>query len=181
MRTSEDALRSLKRYVSAILGDAWEVRTPDDEAAFVRPFARVQFAGPMNMMAGSQFVAEMNRPFTVLAYPPPGETIGDSVLAAARVEDAIFQGFRAGGVGGGRPLRVPLFDYAGVPNTDGSVARFGSDFMRVADLSVNSVGDPENAALWTVVVDIRLRWARTAAVVSGGKVVESVGIGPTRP
>lgn len=180
MRSSEDAIRSLKRYVATIVGEEWEVRLPDEAETFTRPFARVMPAGPLNPLPGSQWIANVSRPFVVLLYPKLGDTAEETGLAAMRVEDAVFRGFRAG-VAEGRPLRVPMYDYEGVPTVEGSVARHRSDFMRVTDLSVEARQAPDDPNLWVVVTEIRLEWARTAAVVSGGKVVESVGYSPARP
>jgi hypothetical protein len=176
MRTAEDTLRSLKRYTAEVLGEAWEVRLPDDDAAFERPFARVEAAGPMNALGGSRWIAEAVRPYAIVAYPEVGSTVGETALIAARVEDQLYHAFRAG-VGLGRPLRVPLYDYTGVPDDEGSVARHPSDFMRVTDLSVNTVTDPDAPEYSAVVADVRLSWARPAGTLPAGRVVETVTYG----
>jgi hypothetical protein len=182
-RTASDALRSLKRYVALALGDAWEVRMSREEGAFDRPFARVwQVAGSTYPLTAGQWLADIVQPFVISAYPEPGMTVDESLLAAQAVEEAFFLAFRAG-VGDGRPMRVPLYNYTGVALDEPGVW-MPKGFMRVNDLSTQPFPDPDDNLLWTVVCDVRLTWRRLAQIVPGGpplldiKVRQRGGEGP---
>jgi hypothetical protein len=166
-RSITDALRSLKRYVAAALGDAWEVRLSAEQGAFERPYARVrQVASATYILTGGRFLADVNQPFEIIAYPLRGDDPEDAILRAQTVEDALFRTFRVGAENG-RPLRVPLYNYDGVPlNQPGMWVPRG--FMRVADLSTQPFVDPDDNKLYSVVCDVRLSWRRLAEPTSTG-------------
>jgi hypothetical protein len=176
-RTSTDALRSLKRYVALALGDPWEVRLSREEGAFDRPFARVwQVAGSTYPLTSGKWLADIVQPFVVSAYPEPGMTVDESLLAAQAVEEAFFLAFRAG-VGDGHPMRVPLYNYTGVALDEPGVW-MPKGFMRVNDLSTQPFPDPDDNLLWTVVCDVRLTWRRLAQTIPETPTLTSVPLTP---
>ena len=177
-RTSSDALRSLKRYIAVALSDSWEVRLSREEGAFDRPFARVwQVAGSTYPLTSGKWLADIVQPFVISCYPDPGTTVDESLLAAQAVEEQLFQTFRAG-VADGRPLRVPLYNYTGVP-LDGPGVWMPQGFMRVTDLSTQPFPDPDDNLLWTVVCDVRLSWRRLAQTIPATHALDDVYIHAT--
>lgn len=177
MRTAEDVLRSLKRHVWTALGDDYEVRIEGEEGAFVRPFARVITANEAEFADTTRFLTTMVQPYAIYVYPPAGLDAQDARLIAAATEEDIYQAFKVG-IADGRPDRLPLYDYDGVPTTEGVVGRGQSDFARVTNLTVGPMRDPTDNRLYTVVVNLRLRWNRTTEPVRGGRVVEDVIVSP---
>jgi hypothetical protein len=176
-RTNTDALRSLKRYVAAALGDSFEVRLSREEGAFDRPFARVwQVAGTTYPLTGGKWLSDIVQPFVISAYPEPGETPDEALLGAQAVEETLYKAFRVG-VNGGRPLRVPLLDYASVA-LDAPGVWMAPIFMRVTDLSTQPFPDPDESRLWTVVCDVRLTWRRLAATIPDSPLLTSVPVSP---
>lgn len=178
MRTPQDALRSLHKYTASFLGDEWEVRLWDEEGTFKRPFARVAKIGPTLPTPASSIVVDVTQPMAVHLYPQEQQTVEAGVLVAEGVEDLIYEGFLVG-VGLGRPLRVPLWDWTGVP-LDGpesdTSARYEHDYLRIArpSLSVNRLHDPVDDRLITVVVDMRVTWRRPGRVTKPGTPVSSI-------
>lgn len=176
MRTTTDALRSLKRYTAEILTD-WEVRLAEEQAAFERPFALVGPAGP-ELYRGSAHTSDVVFPCAINLYPTKGETPEAALMNALDASEWIYQGFRMG-VGYGGPLRVPLWNYYGValnePATEGlrlagDDDHWHGDYMRVDDLSVSRIRDPDEATLYTVAVDVRLGWRRVGRLPSTGEI-----------
>lgn len=180
MRTTTDALRSLKRYTAEIFTD-WEVRLAEEQAAFERPFALVGPAGN-EVYRGPAHTADVVFPCAIHLYPEKGETPEAALMGALDVSEWLFQGFRQG-IGYGGPLRVPLWDYTGVALNEGATERVAlpgdddhmhGDYMRVEDLSANRIKDPDEPTLYTVAVDVRLGWRRVGRLPSGGEVLTSV-------
>jgi hypothetical protein len=73
---------------------------------------------------------------------------------------------------------VPLWDYDGVAlneaateglRVSGDDDHWHGDYMRVDDLSVNRIRDPDEATLYTVAVDVRLGWRRVGRLPSAGE------------
>ena len=71
MRTPEDAVRSLARYVYEALGEPWESRLPDDDATYQRPLA-LTWTTAADISAGTINSPESIQPFQVVCYPEPG-------------------------------------------------------------------------------------------------------------
>lgn len=181
-RTSTDALRSLKKYVAQALGPEWEVRLAWQEGVFSRPFCRVGFAGP-ELLTGAAHTIDVVQPFNVLCHPVEQPSSDASMLEVGRVSGLLTDAFRIGVQWDepsdpsdptsalvkvrGRPNRVPLWNWEGVP-LDGSVAqRFERDYLRVVNLSVNVVEDPSEELLRAVACDLRLNWRRRGEILSG--------------
>ena len=175
MRTTADALRSLKRYAALVLGDEWEVRLWDEPGKFAFPFARVAKVGP-TLMTGPKIHTDVVQPFALHCYPPPDDSLEVAVLQAEQVEEILYIGFREG-VSGGYPMRVPLFDYGMVPGEGAgavAVAREPHDYLRVEDFSVNRLADPTDERLISVVCDVRCGWRRSP--LATGNVVQDVTV-----
>lgn len=178
MRSPWDARRSLQRYVAEALGPEWEVSLAADRGEFDYPFARVQPAGDATR-SGPALYAELSQPMSIQCYPEPQSTAVASEQLAAEVLDALERAFSVG-VGKGRPLRVPLYDYDGVAIEQQSYTRDERDFLQVTDFSARSLPDPEEARNVAVVADIRVRWRRAGRLPYGGtQLVESVRVAPS--
>src|SRR4051812_48897449 len=165
MRTTTDALRSLKRYVAIALGADWEVRLSGEEGAFERPFCRVSAATGGRSMPFGPLNTDLTLPCAVVAYPHAQVDADHALLEGQRVAELLHAAFArgvhedsfrvVGGVGDvtvmrAHPARVPLYDYAGV-SLDGIASesmRDRRDFMRVAnDVSVDVIADPNSETL----------------------------------
>lgn len=172
-RTSDDALRSLSRYMALTLGDEWEVRLWDQEGTYRTPFARVAEAGDM-ILDGGPFHYDVTQPFTVHCYPdyPDGGTTEQSRMIANETIEKLTHGLRVG-VGAGHPERIPFYNYNGVPlDGTGSDARGEHDYLRVVrgSLSVGRIPDPTDDRWITVVVNMRLTWRRAGRRIEGNSV-----------
>lgn len=174
MRSPWDARRSLQRYVAETLGDAWEVALEADRGEIDPPFVRVIPAGDV-VRTGSPRWAELVQPFTIDAYPVPAATSPESEQNAAGVIDQLERALSVG-VGKGRPLRIPLYDFDGISLEETSYARADTDFLQVLDVSIRRLPDPEDARNIAVVADVRLRWRRAGRLPfdSVEQVVENV-------
>lgn len=162
MRTVEDALRSLKRYVAAVLdgtGDVYDVRMAREEPTS-RPGAVVRPSAPAVLADGASHTLDIALPFEVMAYPPAGSSPAESAVIALQAMDVLQQGLAAG-VGAGRARRVPLWDYTGVAWSGGlatDVQHVG--FMRVDGISVHQRPDMDDDSLAVIIADMRLSWRR---------------------
>lgn len=142
MRTSTDALRSLKRYVATSLGSEWEVRiaADSDGADFHRPFARVRSTTPGTMMASGPTQAEYRQSYSILCYPALDRipaavaeerdpTADECRIEAARVEDLLFVALSVG-------THAPSFGHQAVaslapaPAVPPAVARAQTRYVR---------------------------------------------------
>lgn len=192
MRTTTDAIRSLKKYAYAVLGTEWELRLWGEEGKFELPFAYVARAGGATP-SGSAYFGQMEAPYAVHCHPVPQDTVEASIIEAERVEQLLINGFRFQGVGLGRPMRVPLYDYAGQvaveapasgrldrtgPDSDGYNDVHG-DYMRITSFGVNLLPDPEDERRIAVVADIRLSWAVPGRLLSGPQAKSVLGINRT--
>lgn len=162
MRSQTDALRSLKRYVSQMLPPEWEVSlTPRTEGHGLRPLAVVKATAPATFPRSHYHTASVVRPFAVYAYPVAGTTDDAALLAATEAEELLFRGFRVG-VEDGHQMRVPLWDWDGVPLDQTSVDRLDCDYMNIDDLTTQHLAEPENNRLWVAVAELRMSWRRVA-------------------
>lgn len=176
LRTHDDALRSLSRYMALALGSEWEVRRTGEEHTFRTPFARVEWAGPAQMGGRPNWI-DVLRPAVVYCYPdyPEGCSIEEAAMIADATEELLVQAFSVG-VGNGYPERVPFYNYSNVPlDGSGSNARGPSDYMRIArgSLSIERITDPTDERWITVLANLRLTWLRPGRQLAG-KPVESI-------
>jgi hypothetical protein len=173
VRTPTDALRSLKRYV-ALGFPGWEVRMPLEEGTFGRPSLYVKPVGPP-ALTGPAHAFDTAQRYTVYGYPRPGATAPESLMAAEECRWALVRLFRVG-IPPGAPLRVPLFDYAGIPLNGAAdeATRFDRDFMRADDPSADLVQLPDDERLFTVTAEIRMSWRSEGRVASGDRMVREL-------
>jgi hypothetical protein len=138
-----------------------------------------QVAGTTYPSGGGKWLADLQQPFVISAYPERGDNPDDALLSAQAVENTLYGAFRVG-VGDGRPMRVPLCNYTGVP-TNGPGVWNPPIFMRVNDLSTQPFPDPDDNKLWTVVCDVRVTWRRIAAVLPDTPPLTGVSVAPSSP
>lgn len=172
MRTSNDCLRSLKKYLAELLGDDWEVRLWSDEGTFVEPFARIAEASPTTY-SSRRIWTEITKALQIHLYPPPAASTSEAMTVARDLEQVLVRGIELG-VGLAFPRRIPLWDYDGVSLAHGSDTRETYDFMRVTDFSVNSIPDTDDPNRAVVVADVRVTWPQMTTVDPGHKTVESL-------
>lgn len=172
MRTKEDALRSLARYISESLGEAWEVGLFADQGTFERPGVAVRTAGPM-LVGGSRHTLDNTLPVAVYAYPEEGGSVEAGYVNAMATEESLWQAFNVG-IAEGHPWRIPLYDYEGVPITEGSEMRRYPDYLRVVDLSIDSTQAPEDEMKWTVIASLRLTWKRAGELAPGTRLAQEL-------
>lgn len=158
MRTTVDALRSVKRYTAEVLGELWEVRLWSEQGTFRFPFARVAKTGPTSY-ASRRVATDVLQAMQIHCYPPPATTVELALEQASALQELLVEGFETG-VLLGRPRRIPLYDYDGVPAGGGSMARHPSDHLRVEDFSVNYLPDAQDQTRVAVVADLRVGWSR---------------------
>jgi hypothetical protein len=75
----------------------------------------------------------------------------------------------------GYALRVPLWDWEGVPLTETSTQRRYPDYMRVADFSVDILTDPDDELRRAVAADLRLSWRRRGVVPESDQTLQGIG------
>jgi hypothetical protein len=182
------------RYTALALGDDWEVRASTEKGAFQRPGARVALVPSVQLMTTRWNLSKFVASFAIIAYPLKFPEADASQLEALRVTDLLWMAYAGPGVGNpvirpamdshrGRPYRVPLYDYDGVP-LDGDDAfadesrRDPRDFLHIeGQPEVTTVNDPGDELLYSVAANIRMSWLRSAAVTSTAPIVERVDTG----
>lgn len=163
MNTPEDLIRSVRRWFGVVLPEPWDIqyqRTDDLE----RPSVIVQ-PSTGQLTSGSAYIRQNQRDFQAFVYPTgfEGQPMQSRVEAegvAHTLERAMAQGFlTAPRVYYNRALRLPVFDYDGIPwdqgQPDGVVPY---DHLPVANFSTDVRVDPDDDSLFTVVVDMRVTW-----------------------
>lgn len=170
MRTLTDALLSVQKYVYEALGSSWEVRLWQDRGEIV-PGASLALVLKVGDTAsvGSALYADVTQPMAVHCYPFPKPNADASILQACAVEEQLQTAFRFEGVGLGRPLRVPLYDYSEVvdPVLEDSGVRWDNDYMRVEGFSTTQIPEPDDPRRIRVVAGFNVRWVRVGRVPSG--------------
>ena len=167
-------MRSLCRHVGLVLGDDWnDVRPAEQEGTFDRPFCLIERTGATGY-TGSAILRDVSMAFTVSAYPrtdeDPDEALRYSMLAEERLED----GFNSNVYGHADVMRVPLFDYSGVPFDQSTERRGYCDYARVSGFAINRIRDPDDQRLWTVAADLRMGYRRLGRVPYGGRTATRV-------
>lgn len=177
-----DVLLSVQKYTALVLGDAWEVRLEQDRGSITKPgkpIALVVVTGPVSPAprAGMHRQVELTWPLAIHCYPLRKDSQEDAELQVLDVTEQLLQGFATQGRGLGRPLRVPLFDYADV---DVSVAdsdvRGDRDFVRLANLDVSRLPDGQDPRLIRVILAFQTMWRRAGYIPSSPQ--ELGGDGP---
>lgn len=172
MRTANDAVRSMKKYLAEVLGDDWEVRLWSDEGTFVEPFARIAESSPTTY-SSRRLWTDITKALQIHLYPPAA-TSTSAAMTVARDLEQVLVGAIELGIGLGWPRRIPLWDYDGVSLEQGSDTRETYDFMRVTDFTVTSIQDTDDPNRVVVVADVRVTWPQMTTVDPGHKTVESL-------
>jgi hypothetical protein len=102
VRSTFDALRSIRRYMSAILGDAWEVRGDNEQGTGRPPLALITRVGP-TATAGSAHVVDMGMTVRIACYQGSFDSVELAQEAAFNVEEVLLRALRL--EGGGDMLR----------------------------------------------------------------------------
>lgn len=164
MRTAEDVLRSLKVMTWLALGEGsdWDVRIASEEGMQERPVAQVTATTSVAEAGGPWHRADDVQSFAIYAYPRRAESAEHGLIAALRVAEQLKLAFQLGQVAPARRLRMPLWDFAGVPVEEVSFARRYPDFARVLDFSADTEQSTADERLYTVIAEMRLQWSRNA-------------------
>lgn len=174
MRTHEDALRSVKRYLALVLGDTWEVRMWADEGSYAAPLAKVAESGPA-LFTSHRVYTDVVQPVQVHFFLPVAATVSEAMFAARKLRQQITEAIEIG-IDQGRPRRIPLYDYDGLSESESSSARNYYDYLKVRDLSVNTVPDSNVPTGVVVVADMRIAWSQYTTVTPDSVTVESVRV-----
>lgn len=176
MRTSADALRSIRRYIGVLLATdvpplwkdeqhSWEVRLWGAEGEFGFPFARVAPITPTTY-TGSAAVREAAKTFAVHLYPVPLATPEDSIMEVERVEELLTVAFETGFTYE-EPLQPPGRLVAVVVKTGGATAAGSFDYAVTA---LNASGESVASAVVTRALVaggyVNLAWAQAAGATS---------------
>lgn len=158
----------------------WEVRLYGGRGEVTFPFCRVNLTASVATVPQGVHYYRAVQPMSVECYPEDRAGEEDqAILDALEVLQVLERAFRHdAGLGAARPLRVPLFDYDGVPLTAGvQDRRSASDFMRVEDFAGRHLPDPQDSRRVAAVADVRVAWDVPAYVAEKGRwPVERVGI-----
>lgn len=177
MNQLEDAWRSLKRLVAEALPEPWTVRL---EAAQYqeseRPLAIVDTVGDLTRtgvkptIPGGQHV--MAQTFVITAYPAVGDDPREARAEATRALRALDEMVTVGmvtrhGEDLGGPLRLPMWDYDGVPLTGpdrGNRQNGWWQCMWAESWAGRVIADPQDDRRWTVPYTLRLTWDASGRV-----------------
>jgi hypothetical protein len=174
MRTENDAIRSVKRYLAQALGQQWEVRLWTDEGSFSPPIARVAKTTAATYTSRRVFT-DVVMGMQIHCYLVPAKSTSAALLAAGDAQQLLVTAIETG-LGLAWPRRIPLYDYDGVPEDQGSDARSTFDFLRVLDFSVNSVQDNDDPNVVIVVADLRVAWSQQTTIDPVVRTVESLRV-----
>lgn len=178
-RTADDAVRSFAKHMSEVLdevwpdpeGVGWEVRLYDEPGTFRLPFCVVAPVGD-ELLVGNAVYADVTQAMTAHAYPHPAQDAERSRISAERLRSYLSNALQFG-AGRGRARCVPLWDHGAAPDLyQDTEARHPSDFMRLNDLSVGTLVNPEDDREVEVIVNIRAQWRRARTI--PGHLVQSV-------
>lgn len=161
----------------AMLEQPWEVRIAASRGDVGFPFCRVQFT-TAPVIAGSARLYEITQPMLIEAYPQDkGPDAERAMLAATDLIGVLLRGVRGEGVGAGRPMRIPLYDYDGVDIDSGvSQRRLPHDYLWLEDFAPRPLPDAADPQRVAVVVDLRVKWRVSVSHRTGQLAVDSLGL-----
>ena len=169
--TLEDAWRSLKRLAAMALPEPWQIRL---EAAQYseeeRPLVIIDTVGPMARtgvqptIPGRQHV--VTQTFLLTAYPAVLGDAREARAAAVRALRTLDEMVTIGlvddtGKSVGGPLRLPLWDYAGVPLTGparGNPNGQWKQMMWAESYEGIVLPDPQDDHRYTIPYTLRVSW-----------------------
>ena len=174
MRDPIDVLRSVKRHMALVLGSDWEVRL-DDEMEVV-PFCFVSRTTPVTETSPTQHLSTFSMGVRAVCYLGPKASEEEALIALGAVERTVLRGLKRGEVGGGRNLRIPLYDYSAVGMDAAATVdeRINDDWVRLTALSLNTLADPEDRRSQSLIVTFTAGWRQVADLDTSGVTVESV-------
>ena len=151
----------------------WEVALWAEAGTLEYPFCVVSLSAPAGT-SGPALYYDVTQPMAIECYPTPSDDAEEAIHRAAVVQDELLEAFRGEGVGEGRPRLIPLYDYDGVPLSEGvEESRIESDFMRVLDFAPRVLPHPQDPTLVRVTADLRVGWRKSRRE-AGKHPVESV-------
>lgn len=170
MSSERNIAMSLRYYIAKHLrayNGKYDVRMAIEEDAWERPCGVVMPSGPTQATSPHFRIAENNRPFSIYVYPEQGGSPKLAVMEALRVEAVIKAAFQKGGQGG-RPMRIPVFDFSAIADEGESILEDDGEggekepdvyqYVRVMDASVDHKADPDDETLQTVFGNFRVKW-----------------------
>lgn len=198
MAYDEDSIaRSVRRYVFAVLDEAWTIDLQRDEVKDDARPAGVVEMGEARLREGRSAIPQGNvtrfAPVTVTLYPvvqDPRKAGRAARKLSTLMNDLIVFGLDLRNPDTGRlvagPERIPLYDYDAVDyDADPPVIEgpdLPHDVLWAEDYSSNAIQDPLDPRRWSVVLEMRVSWeqpGRTvpdAPLATGGLVASYRGL-----
>lgn len=153
----------------------WEVRYAAERGEVTFPFCRVSMPVAATTSGSAQFYV-VSQPMLVECYPHISSATAEAaVIAATDVMGTLLSGFRGISAGLGQTMRVPLYDYDGVPLEEGVTdRRLEHDFLRVEDFAPRLLPDAADPRRVAVVADMRVSWRVPVSHRGRTRVVDSL-------
>lgn len=185
MRTSVDALMSVRRWVRSVLpGPPWRIMLAADPGRVERPYAVVNTADGNAVTQDGVNAMRNQLPIVVHAFPPDGSRPSASKLIAERVAAGLSRAIEAGVPDYQVPTirtaskMIPLFDYGGVNPEDytseealdlAATVRLRPDYLLVADgWKAQSVPQADEGQMFVATLEMRVQWFSAAGLRSAG-------------
>lgn len=180
---------NLKDTLQSEQPDDWDVRFFHDAGEFEYPACVIKGVGPTVTRNHGRWY-EQTQPITIYAYPtPPALAAQDSgrvQLDAERIRALLLRGFTKtmqpnpawpGAVAG----RIPLYSYDGLDYETGVQglpdARQPNEYVKVVDVSVDVLPEPNDGRMVAVIADLRVNWKNdTSEDEQPSNVVQEVGL-----
>jgi hypothetical protein len=173
-------------FTAAVAHDAladpleWDIRFSHDLGEIVYPAVIVKPVGAAQL-TGHALYTDVTQAFVIYAYPrkPNEESVDGSVVQvkAERVRQLLTTALaQTVNRNGAHPMRIPLFDYDGVPADQPSGRREEHDYLRVVDASVDVMPEPTDTRMAVVIADVRLNWRVSLADGRGARRVAALNL-----
>lgn len=157
---------TLTTQTSFVPEPEWEIRDSADKGMLELPLALVLPTGNLTS-TGSAYSVAYTQAAEVQCYLRPFATADEATREGRKIEERLQQGFRLHGVGVGRPLRVPLWDFDEVDDDlTGPILRYEHDFLRVNGFATTLVPQEDWGEI-RVVASMLLEWRRGGAIPTG--------------
>lgn len=182
----DDALRSIRRYVSLAL-PGYRLRLERREISNdQRPTALIEMGDAVivRSRAGNfqQGDVTQQAPVTVTLFPQSSADGREGSLTARRdlalLRDAFLLGLVDGSTSIGAPFRVPMFDWKDVPaagTTRGDAGSLTGYLYLAEDLSGRVIQDPQDLSLFSVSLTLTASWDRPGRIpIDDGPIVQTM-------